>query len=168
MNLNKMTVKAKEALEKSGELANSKNHQTVDIEHLLMALLEQDGLVKPILQNIEVNISKLESILEERLERKPKIYGAGQTYISKELNEALDYASKEAGRLRDEFVSTEHLLLGILNIKEASLQDIFHQIGLNYDSLLLAIKNLRGTHRVTDENPEAKYNALDKIQQGFD
>jgi len=163
MNLNKLTVKAKEALEKSGEIANSMNHQTVDVEHLFMALINQEeGLIKPILQNIEINLSRLSSLLNDRLQRKPKIYGVGQTYLSRELNEALDNASKEASRLHDEFVSTEHLLLGILGVKEPSLQDLFKQINLNYDSVLLAIKNLRGSQRVTDENPEAKYKSLEK------
>ncbi len=166
MNLNKLTVKAREVLEKANEMANSINHQTVDVEHLLLSLIEQDdGLVKPILQNIEINISRLTELLKERLDKKPKIFGVGQTYLSKEFNEALDNASKEAGRLRDEYISTEHLLLGILNVNESGLQDIFHQTGLNYDSILIAIKNLRGSQRVTDESPEAKYKALEKYSR---
>jgi ATP-dependent Clp protease ATP-binding subunit ClpB len=166
MNLNKMTVKAREALERSGELANSMNHQNIDIEHLLTALLSQEnGLVKPLLQSLEINISRLQEILNDRLQRKPKIYGVGQTYLSKEMNEALDNAAKEASRLRDEFVSTEHILLGILEIKDSAFQELFASVKLNYDSILLAIKNLRGSQRVTDENPEAKYKALDKYSR---
>lgn len=166
MNLNKMTVKAREALEHSGSLANSQNHQTVDVEHLFLSLLEQeDGLVKSILQNIEINLSKLTSVLNERLEKKPKIYGAGQVYMSRELNEALEGANKEANRLHDEYISTEHLLLGILNVQDAGLQDILRQANVNYDSVLLAIKNVRGSQSVTDDNPEAKYKALDKYSR---
>ena len=103
--------------------------------------------------------------LQARLEKKPKIYGAGQTYLSKELNEALDNAAKEAGRMGDEYISTEHLLLGVLDVDEQSLKELFRQANLNYDSVLIAIKNLRGTHRVMDENPEAKYRALDKYSR---
>jgi len=166
MNLNKMTVKAREALEKAGELANSYNHQSIDVEHLLVTLINQEeGLVRPILQSIEVNISKLTSILEERLQRKPKIYGVGQTFLTKELNEVLESAAGEAGRLHDDFVSTEHLLLGILNSKDSSLQELFRQVNINYDSILLAIKSIRGSQRVIDDSPETKYKALEKYSR---
>lgn len=163
MNLNKMTVKAREAVEKSGEFANSFNHQTVDIEHLLYTLINQeDGLVRAILQNIEINIGTLQSALLERIEKKPKIYGVGQTYLSRELNEALEAAAKEAGRLHDEFISTEHMLLGIVNTNEPAMKEILTRMNMNYDSILLAIQGVRGTQRVTDDNPEAKYRSLDK------
>ncbi len=166
MNLNKMTVRAREALEKSGELANSYNHQSIDVEHLFVSLLNQEeGLVKPILQSIEINLSKLTALLEERLQRKPKIFGVGQTYLTKELNEALENAVGEATRLHDDYISTEHILLGILDSKDASLQEMFRQANLNYDSILLAIKNLRGNQRVTDETPETKYKALEKYSR---
>jgi len=166
MNLNKMTVKAREALEKAGELASSYNHQNIDVEHLFLTLINQDeGLVRPILQSIEVNLSKLSSILDERLQRKPKIYGVGQSFLTKELNEALENAAGEAARLHDDYVSTEHLLLGIMDTKDSSLQEAFRQASLNYDSILLAIKNLRGTQRVTDEAPETKYKALEKYSR---
>lgn len=163
MNANKLTVKAREALERSGQIAMERNHQTVDVEHLFLALLEQeDGLVKPILQNIEIPLGKLTEGLEERMNKKPRISGAVQTYLSREFNDVMEAAQKEANRLRDEYVSTEHILLGILNAADRSFQDLFKQIGLTYDSVLLAIKNVRGSQRVTDESPEEKYRALDK------
>ncbi len=166
MNVNKMTIKAREALEKAVELANSLNHQSVDVEHLFLALLDQEeGLVKPILQNIEINLSKLTTLLNDRINMKPKIYGVGQTFVSKDLNEAMENAANEAVRLHDDYVSTEHLLLGILDSKDSSLQELYHQANLNYDSVLLAIKNLRGTQRVTDETPEAKFKALEKYSR---
>ena len=164
MNMNKLTVKAREALEKAGFLASTLNHQTVDVEHLLQSLIEQpDGLIMPILQNIEVNISKLEEKIKARLDAKPKIFGnAAQTYLSKELNYALENSATEATRFRDEYISTEHLLLGILDIKDPGLDELFSSVNLNYDSVLLAIKNLRGSQTVTDENPEGKYRSLEK------
>jgi len=101
--------------------------------------------------------------LKSRLDSKPKIFGsAAQTYLSKELNGVLDNASKEASRFRDEYISTEHFLLGILDIKDSGLDELFTSVNLNYDNVLLAIKNLRGTQSVTDENPEGKYRALEK------
>ncbi|MGC8766004.1 MAG: ATP-dependent chaperone ClpB [Brevinematia bacterium] len=163
MNLAKLTIKAKEAVERANELALSMSHQMIDVEHLLSAMIEQkDGLILPILQNLEINLQKLNSMLNDRLSRKPKIYGAGQTMISRELNETFENASKEASRLKDEYISTEHLLLGMLLVNEPGLQGFFNELNLNYDRALLAISRIRGTHRVTDENPEAKYNALEK------
>lgn len=163
MNLSKLTIKAREAVERANEIAISMSHQMLDIEHLLLAMIEQkDGLIVPILQNLEVNFEKLNSLLSDRLSKKPKIYGVAQTMLSRELNEAFDNANKEATRLKDEYISTEHLLLGILLVREPSLQQFFRELNLNYDRALIAISKIRGTHRVTDENPEAKYNALEK------
>ncbi|MCX7820960.1 MAG: ATP-dependent chaperone ClpB [Brevinematales bacterium] len=163
MNLSKLTIKAREAVERANEIAVSMSHQMLDVEHLLSAMLEQkDGLIVPILQHLEINFEKLNSLLSDRLSKKPKIYGVAQTMLSRELNEAFDNATKEASRLKDEYISTEHLLLGMLLVREPSLQQFFRELNLNYDRALIAISKIRGTHRVTDENPEAKYNALEK------
>ena len=161
MNMNQMTMKSQEAFQKALEIASDKNHQELGVEHLLLALLrQQDGLTLPILQNMESNIARLTAGLDESLERKPRIQGVGQSYMSKDLNEAVDKASKEAARLKDEFVSTEHLLLGILSVRDPALQKLFTESNLQYDRALTAIKNIRGSARVTDENPEGKYRAL--------
>lgn len=166
MNLNKMTIKAREVFEQAVEDAAKLNYQEIDIAQLMLAMIDQENsIVKAILQNLEVNISKLQGLLNEQLHKKPKIQGVGQSYVSKELKEAIDRASNEAARLKDDFVSTEHLLLGIVDTKDAAWQNIFSSVNLNYDSILLAIKKLRGSHRVTDENPEGKYRALDKYTQ---
>lgn len=166
MNLNKMTIKAREVFEQAVEDAAKLNYQEIDIAQLMLAMIDQENsIVKAILQNLEVNISKLQGLLNEQLHKKPKIQGVGQSYVSKELKEAIDRASNEAARLKDDFVSTEHLLLGIVDTKDATWQNIFSSVNLNYDSILLAIKKLRGSHRVTDENPEGKYRALDKYTQ---
>jgi len=163
MNMNKMTLKSREAFEKAVELASSMNHQEIGPEHLLLALLAQeDGLVAPILNNMETNIPLLESRLNDLLSQKPKIQGVGQNYLSRELNQAVDRASNEAGRLHDEYISTEHLLLGLVDTKEQSLKTLYKEVNLNYDSILLALRNVRGSHRVTDEAPEGKFRALDR------
>ncbi|QJR21636.1 ClpB protein [Brevinematales bacterium NS] len=163
MNMNRLTVKAREAIEGAIEIASRHGHQAVESEHLLLALMEQeDGLVRPILSQLEVPIGKLSSLLEERLSQKPHVEGAWQNYFGKELTEAMDRAFQEMGKMHDEYVSTEHLLLGIVNTKESGLKQLFESVNLRYDRILLAIKNLRGSHRVTDETPEGKYQALEK------
>jgi ATP-dependent Clp protease ATP-binding subunit ClpB len=163
MNLDKMTVKSREAFQQAVDIAANMNHQEIDVAHLLTALLAQeDGLVRPVMQNLEINISRLEAILNDELNNKPRIQGVSQSFLSKELKDATDRAVKEAGKLKDEFISTEHLLLGIADTKDSKWQSIFREVNLRYDAILLAIKNLRGSHRVTDENPEGKYRALDK------
>lgn len=163
MNMNRLTVKAREAIEGAIEIASRHGHQAVESEHLLLALMEQeDGLVRPILSQLEVPTGKLSSLLEERLSQKPRVEGAWQNYFGKELTEAMDRAFQEMGKMHDEYVSTEHLLLGIVNTKESGLKQLFESVNLRYDRILLAIKNLRGSHRVTDETPEGKYQALEK------
>ncbi|MCX7882698.1 MAG: ATP-dependent chaperone ClpB [Brevinematales bacterium] len=163
MNMSKLTVKAREALEAAVEKASRYGHQAVESEHLLLALMEQeDGLVRPILTQLEVPPAKLSSLLEKRLTTKPRVEGAWQNYFGKELTEAMDRAFQEMGKMHDEYVSTEHLLLGIVNTKDEGLKQLFESVNLHYERILLAIKNLRGSHRVTDETPEGKYQALEK------
>ena len=163
MNLSKMTLKSREAFEKAVELASSMNHQEIGAEHLLLAMLGQDdGLVLPILNNMETNVGLLRSRLDDRMNQKPRIQGVGQNYMSKELNLAVERASKEAARLHDEYISTEHILLGIVSTQDAALKDLFKETNLKYDSILLALKTVRGSHRITDEAPEGKFRALDR------
>ena len=163
MTQNKMTMKANEALQNAMSLATEYNHQEIGIEHLLSALIgQEEGLVRPILQQLEINIGALESEIKKAMDKRPKVQGVSQVYLSSELNQALNRAEKEASKMKDEFVSTEHILLGIVDTKNAEWKNIFRSLNLNYDSVLLAIKNLRGTHRVTNENPEASFRALDK------
>ncbi len=163
MNLNRFTVKSREAFEKAVHLAEERDHQEVDVEHLLTALVEQeDGLVRPLLAKIEVNLPALESDLKQRLMNKPRIHGVGQVYLSERLKKALDNALEEAKKLKDEFISTEHLLLGIIRVSDGDIQSFLSKHRITYDAVMLAMKELRGGHRVTDENPEDKYQALSR------
>jgi len=163
MTPNKMTMKAQEALQNAMSLASEYNHQEIGIEHLLSALIvQEEGLVRPILQQLEINLSRLQEEIQKSLSKRPKIQGVSQVYLAAELNQTLNRAEKEALKMHDEFVSTEHLLLGIVDTKDTTWKNIFQKLNLQYDSILLAVKNLRGTHRVTNENPEASYRALDK------
>lgn len=163
MNPNKMTIKAQEAMQAAVVNASQREHQEVDSVHLMLALIEQEeGLVKPVLQNLEINMDKVYKGLEDILNAKPKIQGTNQGYVSKELTLVLERAGREADKMKDEFVSTEHLFLAILDSKDPLWQKALFEMNLHYDSVLLVIKNLRGSHRVQSDSPETKYQALDK------
>jgi ATP-dependent Clp protease ATP-binding subunit ClpB len=165
MQLDKLTLKSQEALQEAQRIAHDYSHQEVDGEHLLLALLGQgESLVPELLQKIGVPPAKLQLDVERELARRHKIQGTSSSdvYLSPNLKKALDAAQSEAGKLKDDYISTEHLLLGLLAEGGASLKQIFKTHGLKRDTVLKALAGLRGNQRVTDENPEAKFQALDK------
>jgi ATP-dependent Clp protease ATP-binding subunit ClpB len=163
MQPEKLTLKSQEALSEAQRLAREMSHQEMDGEHLLLALLGQsESLVPELLQKIGVPPAKLKSELERDLSRRHKVEGGAEVYASPTLRKALDAAQAEANKLKDDYVSTEHLLLGLLADGGASLKQIFKTHGLKRDVVLKALADLRGNQRVTDENPEAKFQALDK------
>ncbi len=163
MQTEKLTLKSQEALSEAQRLAREMSHQEMDGEHLLLALLGQsESLVPELLQKIGVPPAKLQSELELDLSRRHKVEGGAEVYASPALRKALDAAQSEATKLKDDYVSTEHLLLGLLAEGGASLKQIFKTHGLKRDTVLKALAELRGNQRVTDENPEAKFQALDK------
>ena len=165
MQLDKLTLKSQEALQEAQRIAHGYSHQEVDCEHLLLALLGQnESLVPELLQKIGTPPAKLQPDLEKELARRHKVQGTSSSdvYLSPNLKKALDAAQSEAGKLKDDYVSTEHLLLGLLAEGGASLKQIFKTHGLKRDTVLKALAGLRGNQRVTDENPEAKFQALDK------
>jgi ATP-dependent Clp protease ATP-binding subunit ClpB len=168
MNIDKFTLKAQEALQEAKSLAERKHHQQIDIEHLLLALLEQkEGIVLPILQKLGVNSDLMISQLEEELNRIPKVMGegAGQVYLSSRLNEIFNMAWKEAERLMDEYLSTEHLLIAIADEKRGPCYQILQRNGVTRDSVFRVLQEIRGPHRVTDQNPEEKYQALKRYSR---
>jgi ATP-dependent Clp protease ATP-binding subunit ClpB len=163
MQPEKLTLKSQEALSEAQRIAREMSHQEMDGEHLLLALLGQsESLVPELLQKIGVPPAKLQSELEHDLSRRHKVEGGAEVYASPTLRKALDAAQSEANKLKDDYVSTEHLLLGLLAEGGASLKQIFKTHGLKRDVVLKALADLRGNQRVTDENPEAKFQALDK------
>jgi ATP-dependent Clp protease ATP-binding subunit ClpB len=163
MQPEKLTLKSQEALSEAQRLAREMSHQEMDGEHLLLALLGQsESLVPELLQKIGLPPAKLQSELEHDLSRRHKVEGGAEVYASSTLRKALDAAQSEASKLKDDYVSTEHLLLGLLADGGASLKQIFKTHGLKRDVVLKALADLRGNQRVTDENPEAKFQALDK------
>jgi ATP-dependent Clp protease ATP-binding subunit ClpB len=163
MQPEKLTLKSQEALSEAQRLAREMSHQEMDGEHLLLALLGQsESLVPELLQKIGIAPAKLQSELERDLSRRHKVEGGAEVYASPTLRKALDAAQSEATKLKDDYVSTEHLLLGLLADGGSALKKMLSAAGLKRDTVLKALADLRGNQRVTDENPEAKFQALDK------
>jgi ATP-dependent Clp protease ATP-binding subunit ClpB len=163
MQPEKFTLKSQEALQEAQRLAREYSHQEIDGEHLALALIGQsESLIPDLLERIGVPLTRLKADLEAELARRHKVQGAGDAYAGSDLRKALDAAQSEATRLKDDYVSTEHLLLGLLDGGGPSLKKIFAKNGLKRDAVLKALAELRGNQRVTDENPEAKFQALDK------
>jgi len=168
MNIDKFTLKAQEALQEAKSIAERKHHQQIDVEHLLLALLGQkEGIVIPILQKLGANPDLTISQLENELSRIPQVTGrgAGQTYLSGRLNEILNMAGKEAERLADEYLSTEHLLIAIADEKQGTAFQILQRNGVTKDAIFRVLQEIRGPHRVTDQNPEEKYQALKRYSR---
>lgn len=168
MQIDKFTLKAQEALQEAKAIAERKNHQQIDVEHLLLALLEQkEGIVVPILQKLGANTDLIVSQLEGELNRIPKVTGggAGQVYLSSRLNEILNAAWKEAERLMDEYLSTEHLLIAIADEKRGASSQILQRNGVTKDAIFRVLQDIRGPHRITDQNPEEKYQALKRYSR---
>jgi len=163
MQIEKFTLKAQEALQEAKAIAERKNHQQIDVEHLLLALLMQkEGIVIPILQKLGANPDVIASQLEEELNRIPQVTGkgAGQVYLSNRLNEIFNVAWREAERLTDEYLSTEHLLIALSDEKHGAAYQILRRAGVTKEEIFRVLQDIRGPHRVTDQNPEEKYQAL--------
>src|ERR1700716_2404059 len=159
----KFTVKAQEAVQRASELASEHGNPELMPVHLLAALMEdKEGIVPPILEKIGIGPQAVLSDLYRELEKLPKVSGeAAQPTISNAANKLLDPAFKEASNFKDEYVSTEHLLLAATHLKDAA-QQILARHGATHDAILKALTAVRGTQKVTDQNPEAKYQALER------
>jgi ATP-dependent Clp protease ATP-binding subunit ClpB len=157
IRFDKLTIKAQEALQSAQEIAQKLNHQEVDCEHMLSALIEQpEGLARPLLEKLGANPDAILHALDDELNRRPQVHGIDSTqiYLGKTLRAALDAAFAQADKLKDQFVSTEHILLGIAETTKL--------LKLKPSDILKALRELRGTAQVTDQNPEDKYQALTK------
>ncbi|MBM4129007.1 MAG: AAA family ATPase, partial [Nitrospira sp.] len=161
--MDKFTIKSQEAIQAAQRLAERKGNQQIDAEHLLWALLDDDeGVACQILRMLGVNIGTLKKDVEEAIEKFPKVIGAtplGQIYVSPRLKEVLEKATQEAEHLKDEYVSVEHLLLGLLSVA-GPCSDLLKRYGATADKVLSAMREIRGGQRVTDQTPEDKYQAL--------
>jgi ATP-dependent Clp protease ATP-binding subunit ClpB len=168
MQVEKFTLKTQEALQEAKAIAERKHHQQIDVEHLLLALVSQkEGIVVPILQKLGANPDSISSQVEGELNRLPQVTGGGmgQVYLSSRLNEVLNQAWKEAERLTDEYLSTEHLLIAIADEKQGTSPQILRGHGVTKDAIFRVLQEIRGSHRVTDQNPEEKYQALKRYSR---
>ncbi|MCU0772237.1 MAG: ATP-dependent chaperone ClpB [Verrucomicrobia bacterium] len=163
MRMDRLTIKSQEALQKAQGLAMDRSHQQVDGEHVLLALLDIEGsLIPDLLQRMGVQPAKVHQELQVELGRRHKVAGAGSAYLSPSLEKSLAAAEKEAAKLKDDYVSTEHLLLGLIAEADTSLKRLLQAQGIQRDAVLQALAGIRGSQRVTDPNPEDKFQALEK------
>jgi ATP-dependent Clp protease ATP-binding subunit ClpB len=159
----KFTVKAQEALQSMEEVAGRFGNQQLEPVHLLVALVEQpEGIVPAVLARLGVAASSVAGEAEKIVEALPKIGGTTEHYLSSALKEALDQASKETAEFKDEFVSTEHLLLALTKKSGDPASRLLMRLGVTHDAVLKALVAVRGSQRVTDQNPEAKFQALER------
>ncbi len=166
MRLDKLTLKAQEALKESQQTAERLGHQQIEPEHMLSAIFNQkDGAIPPLLGKVGANQSALSKTAAEALEKLPKISGSGygQSYISPRLQAVLEQAFKEAEQMKDEYISLEHILLAISEEKEGQAVKILKSSGVTRDTILAALVEIRGGQRITDQNPEDKYQALERF-----
>jgi ATP-dependent Clp protease ATP-binding subunit ClpB len=165
MQPEKFTVKTQAALQGAQSIAQERSHQEVDGEHLLLALVRQeDSLIPPLLQRLGVNIGQLSSELVKELDRRVKVTGASSRdlFLSNHLKRALDAAGREAQTMKDDYLSAEHLLLGLMEEGGPNLKKLFQSHRIRREDVFKVMSDLRGNQRVTDQNPEDKFQALEK------
>ncbi|MEJ2251697.1 MAG: Clp protease N-terminal domain-containing protein, partial [Candidatus Lokiarchaeota archaeon] len=170
MKLDKFTVKVQEALMSAQSLAQTKDHQLIEPSHILISLIDQaDGITKPLFQKLGIDISHFKYDLERELEKIPQVTGpgAGNIAISPTTKKVFDEAWKEAGSMHDEYLSTEHILLAMATIDSIPTYSIFKRFGITKDRIMQALKSVRGNQRITDQNPEGKYQAIKKYSRNF-
>ena len=165
MRFDRFTIKAQEALETAQSLATNTQSPELGVEHLMLALIRQtDGIVTPILQKLGVDTAGITSRVEAVVQKAPKVQGtAAEMRIASALQSVLDTGFKVATALKDEYVSTEHLLIACAETKQSEVGKILREAGVTKDKILKALVDIRGTQRVTDQNPEDKYQALTRF-----
>ncbi len=163
LRFEKMTVKAQEAVQSAQEIAASHENQQVEPVHLLAALAAQaDGVVPPLLSRLGIRTEALSQEIEREIGRLPKVQGFAQQHMGRPLNEVLERSFKEAESFKDEYVSTEHLFLAIAALDRDPAGQLLKRQGASHEAILQALTGVRGTQRVTSQNPEATYEALEK------
>src|SRR5712691_5637298 len=163
MRVDKFTQKMQEALQASQDVAAEFNQQEITNEHFLLALLAQtEGVTRPLLEKLGVQVEALRGRLRTELERRPRVTGAAvDLRIGNDLRSVLDSAEKEMAKLKDEFVSAEHYLLALTSANVPAAKAL-KDLGVTRDKLMQALQQVRGSQRVTDQNPEGKYQTLEK------
>lgn len=164
MRFDKLTIKSQEALQEAQGKCSSRGHQNLEAVHLLTALLAQpEGSTVPVLQKLGVSLDALGAEIEKVLEQHPKVTGGAQPQISPNLNRILDAAFAEAEAMKDEYVSTEHLLLAMSTDESDASGRVLRGAGANREGILNALKSIRGSAPITDPDPESKYQSLEKF-----
>lgn len=170
MRFERFTERAQDAAARAYEILQRYGHNQVDTEHILLALLEQtDGVIPQILERMNVDVGAMRMRIDEILRASPKaaIYGGGngQVFITPRVKRIIDLANEEANRLRDEYISTEHIFLAILNERNTAVAKILSENGVNRDRVSDAVKDIRGGQRVTDPQAETRYRTLEKYSR---
>ncbi|HPV49754.1 MAG TPA: ATP-dependent chaperone ClpB [Smithellaceae bacterium] len=170
MRFDKFTLKVQEALQDAQSLASSLGHQSIEPEHLLVCFLQQqDGIAPSIVSRLNAPPQRIEQELMAYLEKQPKIggSGSGQAYLGGRLNKIFDQAMTEAAKLKDEYISAEHVVVAISEEKDGQAGKILRQNGVTRDKIFQVLVEIRGNQRVTDPNPEGKYQALERYAKDF-
>ena len=168
MKFDKLTIKAQEAIAEAQSLAQESNNQVVDIPHVLIALLAEDGIPGQVIAKLGANLNAVRGLAQDEVNKLPKVKGdSDQVYLSRELSKAFKTAEKEAKSLGDEYLSTEHLLLGIVQDSTGELKNELKRLGITRDSILNVLKDVRGNQNVTSQSPEDTMQSLDKYGKDF-
>jgi ATP-dependent Clp protease ATP-binding subunit ClpB len=165
----RLTLKAQEAFKEAADEARRRGNPVVNDAHLFLALLSQEeGIVQPQLQKVGLNVTALREQTEREIARFPTQQGGGaEPTFARELTKLFDRAEKEAKALDDAYVSTEHLLLALVEEKGTTARALLTQLGITADQLRAALTEVRGSHRVTDQEPEGKYQALERYTRNL-
>jgi len=166
MTFDKLTLKAQETISGAQQLASERGQQQIEVEHILAAMLDDaDGVPVAILNKLGANVNTLRQHVEEALQKLPRVSGSGalgNVYVSNRVNQIFNAAMQEMRQLKDEYISTEHLFIAIVDEKGGVLADAFREQGITKDTVYRVLKEIRGSHRVIDQNPEDKYQALER------
>ncbi|HHT9110802.1 MAG TPA: Clp protease N-terminal domain-containing protein, partial [Candidatus Brocadiaceae bacterium] len=169
MRFDKFTLKAQEAVQEAQELAESKRQQQIIAVHLLEVLLTQEqGIVVPLLKKLGVDANAVLDKTMAAVNKLPQVTGTGvpgQAYVSAELRDTFNLAWEEASKLKDEYLSTEHLLIALAGQKNTGAGRILQEAGIQKENIYTSLKEIRGSQRVTDQNPEEKYQALERYSK---
>src|SRR6266700_3354763 len=163
MKIEQFTEKAREAVSDANELAKQNNNSQIEVDHLLAALLSQEGgVVQQVIQKVGGILTTAPRLVNADVERMARPYGGSEPAISPRLRKLLEEAWKEMNNFHDEYLSVEHMLLAMFDISDGPAQRALKGAGLTRDLVLKALTSIRGAQRVTDQNPEVKYQALEK------
>ncbi len=170
MRFDRFTERAQEAAQRAAEIIQRYGHNQIDTEHILLALIEQhDGVIPQVLESMNISADNLAARLDATLKSSPKANifggGAGQIFITPRVKRIIDLANEEASRLKDEYISTEHLFLAILSERNTAAARVLESAGLSRDRVYAAIQELRGGQRVTDKKAESRYRVLEKYSR---